>query len=445
MKKYLWKFTVGIFCFCFLTSLAIGQEKQSDQKAIPKIKFSVIKLEDQNATTPPIKADQQTEEKAEKKPDVKAESQEQKSISELQSHFAIRWYRSCAATQDKSNFVVSPFGIWDMLGSLYLGSQGETHEQIQNVMGCGVTNSTYTSNMFNIFKNMRDNQEIKFVSSVWHSPSQEISIRFKEMLGNITPVEFKTVDFKDPEALKTVNKWIEERTNGRIIDFFPSLSVQSKIMLINTVLFHGKWNKPFDKKVTLDTPFIDINGKESRCPTMRQTNKFRYYKNDSFQWLDMSYLDNKYSMIVVLPDKNANFLEFEKNLKLEDLKKANDNAQETKVEVLLPKFSILSDLNLSVIINKMGMVDAFTPKANFKTMTEANNLLVSSISQGAYIDVNENGTEALAVTEMKMVPKSMKPIDYERFHATHPFFYYIKDNKSGIIIFAGRLTVPEKK
>lgn len=433
MKKYLWKFTVGILGFCLLTSFVVAQEKTDEKKTGSTVRFKIAKDEDKTA----VKPDSNTNQKQE----VKVESSK-KSISDLQSQFAFRWYKNCAATQDKSNFVVSPFGIWDMLGSLYLGSQGDTHEQIQNVMGCGVTNTTYTSSMFEIFKKMRENSEIKFVSGIWYSPSLEISTKFQEMLGNITPVEFKAIDFKKSSSLGTINKWIEDRTNGRVIDFFSTLSPQNQLMLTNTVVFHGKWTKPFDKKLTLDTPFTSISGKETNCPVMRQTEKFRYYKNDSFQWLDLSYLDNKYSMIVVLPNKNTSFIDFEKNLNLEDLANANKNAKETKVEVLFPKFSILSDLDLSAIIKKMGMVDAFTPIANFKTMTEANTVMVSGISQGAYIDVNESGTEAIAVTEARMIPKSMKPIDYERFHATHPFFYYIKDNTNGIIVFAGRFTMP---
>ncbi len=414
MKKY-----IGIFTSILLAGILFGSFAKADDNKPAANKQTDNKQTDNKPITP--------------------------SLSETQTDFSIKWYKECAQTYSANtpNMIVSSLGIWEMLGSLYLGSDGVTHEQVQNVMGAGVTKTSYTESMSALFKNLREKPDLKFVSGILYAPKINIAPEFKETLGNISPVEFKEIDFASPQAVDTINKWIEERSRGRVLDFFDSIPAETKLIMTNTVVFKGKWEKTFDNTLTLETPFTDINNKETVCPVMRQNQQFRYFKNDQYQWIDLPYNGKNFSMIVVLPAVGVKFNDFEKNLTAADLKNADNNAKETKIELILPKFSSICELQLASLMKKMGLTDVFTPKANFTPMKASNNLMLSQIVQGTFISINEKGTEAIAVTAGKFLPKSKN--NTERFNATRPFFYYIKDNHSGSIIFAGRFTIPETK
>jgi len=214
------------------------------------------------------------------------------------------------------------------------------------------------------------------------------------------------------------------------------------LVLTNAVYFKGDWDEQFEPDKTKDASFTLIDGKTVTAPMMNQTRDFKYGETDALQVLELPYVDNELSMIVLLPKAKDGLPDFERLLTIEKLGNSLVRLRKREVVVSLPRFKITSKFSLASVLQSMGMTDAFSRNADFSGMTGGKDLFISAVVHKAYVDVNEEGTEAAAATGVTMKLLSI-PAPPARFVADHPFMFLIQDNKTGNILFIGRVMNPK--
>jgi len=213
--------------------------------------------------------------------------------------------------------------------------------------------------------------------------------------------------------------------------------------LTNAIYFKGNWARQFKEDRTMEAPFTLANGKKVDVAMMNQTAEFNYMEMESFQALELPYVDDELSMIILLPNEFDGLDEFEKTLTTENLSKWMDKLHNREVRVSVPKFKMTSQFSLASVLESMGMTDAFSPNADFSGMNGKRNLFISAVIHKAYVDVNEEGTEAAAATAVTIKLTSVGPARIPVFRADHPFLFLIRDNHSDSILFIGRVMNPK--
>jgi serpin B len=226
-----------------------------------------------------------------------------------------------------------------------------------------------------------------------------------------------------------INTWVEKETRDKIKNLIPpgALSSLTRLVLTNAIYFKGNWARQFEKDKTIDAPFTLTNGRKVNVPMMNQTANFGYMEADNFQALELPYVDNELSMIILLPKRFDGLGDFEKKMNPEDLSNWLTKLCSRKVIVSVPRFKMTSQFGLAGVLKSMGMRDAFSTSADFSGMNGRKDLFISAVIHKAYVDVNEEGTEAAA-----------PPV----FRADRSFLFLIRDNHSGSILFIGRVMNP---
>ena len=223
------------------------------------------------------------------------------------------------------------------------------------------------------------------------------------------------------------------------------LSGDSRLVLTNAIYFKGKWASPFKKELTRDQPFFLTADKKANTPMMWQKAHFGYTETDKLQALEMPYDGKDLSMVVLLPKKVDGLADLEKSLTRESLQTWVSGLHQSEVDVTLPKFKMTSEFQLKKVLSDLGMTDAFLPdKANFGGMSSSRDLFIQAVIHKAFVDVNEEGTEAAAATGIAIGVMSAAPVKQTpTFRADHPFLFLIRDTRNGSILFLGRVVNPK--
>jgi serpin B len=251
----------------------------------------------------------------------------------------------------------------------------------------------------------------------------------------------------------TINQWIEQKTDNKIKDLLQPgvLNSRTKMVLTNAIYFKGDWQTPFEKAWTEEADFHLSPAKNVKAPLMHLTEGFDYFDGGKFQALAIPYESGDLSMIVFLPRDVGGLPALEESMTASHMKQWLDQLQPIPEVILtLPKFQMTRQFGLAGTLAAMGMPSAFdATAADFSGMTGKRELLISAVIHKAYINVDEKGTEAAAATAVVMekamaMPPRFQPPPPPVFRADHPFVFLIRDNRSGSILFLGRVTDPTK-
>ncbi|KAG3288790.1 serpin B9-like, transcript variant X4 [Ictidomys tridecemlineatus] len=271
---------------------------------------------------------------------------------------------------------------------------------------------------------------------------------FKESCLQFYHVELELLSFAEAteESREHVNSWVSKETKGKIQVLLPpnSIDEQARLVLVNAIYFKGTWDEPFDKTCTCEMPFKINQKEEIPVQMMCQETYFNigYVNEVHTQVLELPYVGKELSMIILLPDDGVDLSSVENNLTFEKFIAWTKAAsmKNIDVEVLLPRFKLQGDYDMESVLQRLGMVDAFQQgQADFSAMSTETDLCLSKVVHKSVVEVNEEGTEAAAVTGKEM--------DYcsaylRRFRADHPFLFFIRHNKTNTLLFCGRFSSP---
>jgi len=365
----------------------------------------------------------------------------------------------------EGNLFFSPYSISTALALAYSGARGQTESQMAGVLHFPVIakpgtelSSTlipdrqqFASAFAGIIKDLnsrgeKGGYELRVANALWGQKNYGFLEEYLKLVKTNYDGQLNEVDFirATEAARKTINRWVEKKTNNKIKNLIQKgvLDSMTRLVLTNAIYFKGNWARQFKEDNTREAPFTLADGKKVDAAMMNQTAEFRYMETDSFQGIELPYVDDELSMIILLPKETDGLDEFEKTLTAENLSKWLNKLYKREVVVSVPKFKMISQFSLASVLKSMGMTDAFSSKADFSEINGKRDLLISAVIHKAYVDVNEEGTEAAAATGVTIKLTSIGPSRTPIFRADHPFMFLIRDNHTNSILFIGRVMNP---
>lgn len=349
--------------------------------------------------------------------------------------------------QDK-NYMFSPFSLKMALAMAANGASGATSSEILNALGIDDIDS-FNSITKDFIGNINRNEKVEFniANSIWYNTDHFVgSAGFSESYKNVITQYFagEANEINSQNGAKIINDWIAEKTNDKIKDVVNDSSVRENLsFLVNTIYFKGDWAEPFKAEATKEDIFTERGGAEKTATFMNSTGSYRYFENDDFQILAKPYMDENIEMYLLLPknDNPPTAPSFENAVK---------NMAFKRVMLKLPKFKTENlHENIVTMLKSMGVSTAFDPlSADFRGMyseEQLENAYISNILQKTFIEVDEKGTEAAAATVLMTGTTSVGAVDDPvMFYCDRPFYYFIRDNVSGEILFMGEYAFVEQ-
>lgn len=370
-------------------------------------------------------------------------TQNPKDLPQSHNAFGFNLLKSLNSEDKDKNIFISPSSVSLALSMVYNGAEGETKDamlktlQFQNLDTSKINQESL--GLINGLKNPDEKVELSIANSVWTRKGYDIKPSFLEIVKNNYNAEVSSLNFNSPDAAKTINEWVSKNTKGKIPEIVKSTSDQT-MFLINATYFKGSWTTEFDKSSTDERDFTPAKGGKYQHPFMRQKDKMSYLENNDFQSVSLPYGENKrLSMYVFLP-KDIN--SFVNSLDLATWNEYMEQYKETKGTVLLPRFKLEYDKELKPSLTNLGMGVAFKDGADFSGIAQST--FINKVIHKTYLDVNEEGTEAAAVTSIGAMSTSVGSYEEKEFYmeVNRPFFIAIRDNQTQEILFTGIIQHP---
>jgi len=351
----------------------------------------------------------------------------------------------------EGNLFFSPYSISTALAMTYAGARGETERQMAGVLHFDLPQSELHPALGAMVNDLnargKKGYQLVVANALWGQKGYRFLTEFLGLTRTHYGAGLNEVDFARAAdaARKTINAWVEKQTRDKIRDLIKPgvLGSLTRLVLTNAIYFKGDWASQFKERSTRDEPFTMLDGKQVHVPIMNQTTEFRYMETDSFQALEMPYVGEELSIVVFLPRKTDGLPAFEQSLSADNLTTWLSRLRKRKVLVGFPRFKMTSSFELADVLKAMGMATAFTGAADFSGMTGGKDLHISNVIHKAFVEVNEEGTEAAAATAVVMRLTAALPEPTPSFRADHPFLFLIRDNKTHSILFLGRVLNPK--
>jgi serpin B len=353
--------------------------------------------------------------------------------------------------EKKGNLFFSPYSISTALAMTYGGARKDTADEMAKALhftlpqerlhpAAGAQIAGFNGG------NKKRPYKLAIANALWGQQGYPFKPEFLQLNRDSYGAGLNLLDFGNPDAAgKTINDWVEDRTEGRIQNLIPpgSLSDDTKLVLTNAIYFKGDWARKFIKADTKEDDFRVSTDRKVLAPLMHQEGRFRLLETPKYQALELPYAGKELSMLVLLPRKIDGLGELEKSLTAglvdETVRKLT---WKEEVQVRLPRFKMICAANLIPPLKDLGMRKAFNPTADFTGISEASKICITAIRHKAFIEVNEEGTEAAAATSVEVADVGLPQVPI--FRADHPFVFLIRDNQSGAILFLGRVLNPKE-
>jgi serine protease inhibitor len=362
--------------------------------------------------------------------------------------FALDLYAQLRSRE--GNLFLSPYSISTALAMTYAGAQGQTAEQMARTLHFPAdqpVHAAFAALNRDITAGGRNRDyQLYIANALWGQKGYQFLPSFVHLIQTQYGAETKQLDFQHAteEARRTINTWVEKQTKDKIKDLLAPgvLSSATRLVLTNAIYFKGTWASPFKKPNTRTEDFHVTAEQKVPVSMMHQTASFNYLEEKEFQALELPYAGTRLAMVMLLPRKVDGLAEFERRLTPDKLAAWLSKMDRVELQVALPKYQLTTEFQLSDALSSMGMSLAFRPgEADFSGMDGKRDLFLSAVVHQAFVDVNEEGTEAAAATGAVMTLAAARP-QHLIFRADHPFLFLIRDRHSGSILFLGRLSQP---
>ena len=376
-----------------------------------------------------------------------------RAVVEGNNRFALDLHARLRADQP-GNLFFAPGSLSTALAMTYAGARGETASQMAKVLHFALPPEKLHPSFASLNRTWNpDGQGRGFrlgvANRLWGQDGYHFLPGFLAITRDDYGAELAQVDFggQTEQARRQINAWVEERTEGKIRDLIPpgALDSLSRLVLTNAIYLKGEWSRPFEKRATKEAPFHVTSRQTLDVPMMSQEDRFPYLAGEGLKVLELPYGAGDLSMLVLLPDSIEGLAGLEARLTGDNLTRWHTALRREKVRVFVPRFKLTSQFQLADVLKAMGMPLAFTPdRADFSGMDGRRDLFVSAVIHKAYVEVNEEGTEAAAATGIAVGATAvMSPKEPPVFRADHPFLFLIRENRTGSLLFLGRVVNPK--
>lgn len=364
------------------------------------------------------------------------------------TRFGFKLFSELARQDAGRNIFISPQSVAVALAMAYNGASGETRQamaktlelQGMSLQEINQGNAALQSTLASLDPKIH----LAIANSLWARAGlpfkPDFMARNKEFYG----AAVESLDFNNPSAPARINAWAAKNTQGKIKKIVDKIDPQTIMFLINAVYFKGNWAKEFDKKKTTEGLFILPDGSTKKLPMMSQSGEYRYFANGKFQAVSLPYGSGKVSMYIFLPNQDSSLAEFYSSLNAQNWEAWMSQFSEVQGNVVLPRFKLEYERNLNDILKALGMGVAFDPnRADFRNIIDVQeNAFINNVKHKTFVEVNEEGTEAAAVTSVEVGLTCVR----EEFNIVidRPFFFAIRDNQTGTILFMGSVVDPQE-
>jgi serine protease inhibitor len=362
-------------------------------------------------------------------------------IISANTRFGFKLFKEIVEQEGEKNIFISPLSVSIALAMTYNGAAGETEKamaktlelQEMSLLEVNRANAKLSDSLLNPDSGI----QLNLANSLWAHKSVEFRKAFMKNNQEFYKAQIRNLDLSDPRSLEIINRWGKEKTQGKIDEIVDPSDLDAILFLINAVYFKGAWSVGFSKEYTKERDFTLLDGSRKRVPMMMsQSDRYSYYRGDSFQAVELPYGNEKTSLYLFLPDRESSLQEFCQKLNRDSWESWMSGFRRELVGVVLPRLRLEYEIKLNVVLKALGMGIAFTSRANFEKMCTGT-AFIDYVAHKSFADVNEEGTEAAAVTVVKMKRGGHQTLVFDR-----PFFLAIRDNVTGAILFMGLIIKP---
>ena len=373
------------------------------------------------------------------------------------NQFAIEMYKEFGKGKSE-NLFFSPWSISSAFAMTYEGAKGNTAEEMRKVFYFpenGIVRNSSFAALYNKINTPNNAYELSTANALWAEKTYSFLEDYTNTIDNYYRGKVTNLDFiNDPvDSADTINSWVEDKTNDKIKDLVPAsaLTPLTRLVLTNAIYFKGTWVNQFDKSLTEKEDFRITDFEKVKTDMMHMDGQegFKYAETEDLQIIELPYKGDKLSMIILLPKENE-LKPIEEKFTAEKLDELQSEMYSHEVIVSIPKFKFETKYFMVDNLKNMGLELAFTEKkpgiasADFSGMDGTKELYISDVIHQAFVDVNEEGTEAAAATAIVMMGATSAPMPPLVFKADHPFMFIIQENETNSILFIGQVVNPNK-
>lgn len=364
------------------------------------------------------------------------------------TRFGFKLFSAIVKQDSTKNVFVSPSSVAIALAMVYNGAGGETQQAIARsleVQGMSLPDlNRANADLKNLLENADPQVQLAIANSLWARQGVPFKPDFIQRNQQFYQAEVTELNFANPQAVATINNWVSQNTRNKITKIVDRLTAEDVMVLINAIYFKGNWTRKFDPQKTTKEPFYPLNGSQKSHPMMNQSGEYRYYENNQFQSVSLPYgSGQRMNMIVLLPKKTSSLAELQRTLTAKNWEQWMRQLRSRRGAIQIPRFKLEYETELTKVLSQLGMASAFGNRADFSGISQIPTK-IDQVKHKTFVEVNEEGTEAAAVTSIGIRATSVMPVE-EPFNlkVDRPFFCAIQDNQTGTVLFMGAIVNPQ--
>jgi serine protease inhibitor len=363
-----------------------------------------------------------------------------------QNRFAFKLFGTLARQDSGRNVFISPSSVALALAMTYNGARGETRSAMARSLELGELSlgdlNRASAELFASLNSLDPQVRLAIANSLWARQGVEFEGDFVRAARDSYDASVLSLDFARDPVVATVNQWVREHTAGKIESILDRVDPSAILILVNAIYFKGSWSRQFDRRLTREGPFTLPDGRVVRPPMMSQSGKYRYYEDRGFRAVRLPYGRGRMSMYIFLPATRTGLDTFLQSLDATRWDAWLRGFRETDGHIALPRFTLSYAASLNEPLKALGMADAFSSRADFSGMCSGY-ARIDEVRHKAFVEVNEEGTEAAAATAVTMMRASFAPSRTFSMVVDRPFFCAIRDDQTGAVLFMGAIVAPE--
>lgn len=367
------------------------------------------------------------------------------------NQFGLSLFKDVASqVKGDTNVMISPLSATLALSMTYNGAAGTTKTAFENTLGfSGLTTADINQSMENLSNELTSvDPDVTFdlANSIWYRNTFSVEQNFLNTNEEYYNAEVSALDFNDPSSVNTINNWVSNKTNGKIPTIINGISPSALMILINATYFKGQWKYQFDPSKTENKTFYLQDGSEEQAPTMTQKITMGYLNTGDFQAVELPYGRGNFSMVLILPNKDKSLSDIENEMTETNWQQWSTTLDKPSIALTinLPKFKFSYTKLLNDDLSSLGLGIAFSGSADFSNINPTTSLYISQVLQKTYIDVDEKGTEAAAVTVVGINSSAGTGVTTTSISFNRPFLFAIKEKYTNAILFIGVVKDPNK-